>query len=296
VKRVLLACALLANLAIGQEPAPTPAPKAGEIADQQHDIGERLKRIEDTMQRIMKQLAKRNPDQAARLKMAWQRSKDDRNLEKVSEIETLLRSEYFNEAFEKQKQLEAALTRLLDILLDRDAERKDLQDQIKRTEDQLAQLNKILEQERDHHLKSEKFADPEKALQRAAAAKAKLADLIARQQALIDGTKAPPGDTGVAELARKLAELQKEQADLRGKRDPEAQDALAKKAEELKQELERFAGGLNTEFHGKLAGMHPIGRTGRAEEIAKAVVWLCSPEASFVVGHDLLVDGGFTAQ
>jgi NAD(P)-dependent dehydrogenase (short-subunit alcohol dehydrogenase family) len=60
--------------------------------------------------------------------------------------------------------------------------------------------------------------------------------------------------------------------------------------------LERFAGGLNTEFHGKLAGMHPIGRTGRAEEIAKAVVWLCSPEASFVVGHDLLVDGGFTAQ
>jgi hypothetical protein len=245
VKRALLACALLSSLGVAQEPAPSaPAPKAPEIADKQHEVGERLKRIEETMQRIMKQLAKRNPDQAARLKMAWQRSKDDRNLEKVAEIETLLRSEYFNEAFEKQKQLESALARLLDILLDRDAERKDLQDQIKRREDQLASINRILEQERDQHLKSEKFADPEKALQRAAAAKAKLTDLIAREQALIDGTKAPPGNPALADLAKRLAELQKEQADLRGKKDPEAQDALAEKAKDLAEALKGFAGGL----------------------------------------------------
>ena len=39
----------------------------------------------------------------------------------------------------------------------------------------------------------------------------------------------------------------------------------------------------------------PIGRLGRAEEIAAAVVWLCGPGASFVVGVALPVDGGFTA-
>jgi NAD(P)-dependent dehydrogenase (short-subunit alcohol dehydrogenase family) len=40
----------------------------------------------------------------------------------------------------------------------------------------------------------------------------------------------------------------------------------------------------------------PIGRLGTADEIAAAVLWLCSPGASFVVGVALPVDGGYTAQ
>mgnify|MGYP001099166528 CR=1 FL=1 len=40
----------------------------------------------------------------------------------------------------------------------------------------------------------------------------------------------------------------------------------------------------------------PIGRAGKPEEIASAVLWLCSPGASYVVGHALTVDGGMTVE
>ena len=40
----------------------------------------------------------------------------------------------------------------------------------------------------------------------------------------------------------------------------------------------------------------PANRLGRPEEIASAVLWLCSDMASFVVGHTLVVDGGYSIQ
>ena len=42
-----------------------------------------------------------------------------------------------------------------------------------------------------------------------------------------------------------------------------------------------------------LIALHPIGRLGTPDEIAEAVVWLCSDAASFVTGHSLAAHGGF---
>ena len=46
----------------------------------------------------------------------------------------------------------------------------------------------------------------------------------------------------------------------------------------------------------RIAAVSPSGRMGMPEEVAEAVLWLCSSAASFVTGHTLTVDGGYVAQ
>jgi NAD(P)-dependent dehydrogenase (short-subunit alcohol dehydrogenase family) len=57
--------------------------------------------------------------------------------------------------------------------------------------------------------------------------------------------------------------------------------------------MDRFSGGT-AEGREKVIGQEPVGRMGRPEEIASAVLWLCSDLGSFTTGHTLVVDGGQT--
>jgi NAD(P)-dependent dehydrogenase (short-subunit alcohol dehydrogenase family) len=50
--------------------------------------------------------------------------------------------------------------------------------------------------------------------------------------------------------------------------------------------------GNTSEGRDRVIAQEPVGRMGKPEEIAAAVVWLCSDAASFVVGHAMVVDGG----
>ena len=56
-----------------------------------------------------------------------------------------------------------------------------------------------------------------------------------------------------------------------------------------------IAGGQADAINAMLKDV-PIGRLGRSEEIADAVLWLCSSAASLVIGHALAVDGGYTVR
>jgi NAD(P)-dependent dehydrogenase (short-subunit alcohol dehydrogenase family) len=57
--------------------------------------------------------------------------------------------------------------------------------------------------------------------------------------------------------------------------------------------MDRFSGGT-PEGRARVIAQEPIGRMGKPEEIAAAVVWLCSDSAAFVVGHAMVIDGGQT--
>jgi NAD(P)-dependent dehydrogenase (short-subunit alcohol dehydrogenase family) len=58
--------------------------------------------------------------------------------------------------------------------------------------------------------------------------------------------------------------------------------------------MRRFTGNT-VEGRAAVIAQEPVGRMGRPEEIAAAVLWLCSEEAAFTVGHAMVVDGGQTA-
>jgi NAD(P)-dependent dehydrogenase (short-subunit alcohol dehydrogenase family) len=60
--------------------------------------------------------------------------------------------------------------------------------------------------------------------------------------------------------------------------------------------LDRITGGAGSERHERFISYHPMGRTAQPDEIAAAVLWLCSDHASFTTGHCLAVDGGWTTQ
>ena len=57
--------------------------------------------------------------------------------------------------------------------------------------------------------------------------------------------------------------------------------------------MQRFTDGT-AEGRDRVIAQEPIGRMGTPEEIAAAVLWLCSDTASFVIGHAMVVDGGQT--
>ena len=60
--------------------------------------------------------------------------------------------------------------------------------------------------------------------------------------------------------------------------------------------IDRIVGDGNTDARRSIEGMHPLGRMGTPEEVAAAILFLASEEASFITGQSLAVDGGWLAR
>ena len=62
--------------------------------------------------------------------------------------------------------------------------------------------------------------------------------------------------------------------------------------------IDRLSGGSTETKHAivrRYEDLIALGRIGRPEEAAEVAVWLCSDAASYVTGHSMIVDGGWTA-
>jgi len=62
----------------------------------------------------------------------------------------------------------------------------------------------------------------------------------------------------------------------------------------LDYEQDTAAGGMARKLEGYITDATPLGRAGSPEEVADAIAWLCSAEASFITGTCLTIDGGFS--
>lgn len=60
--------------------------------------------------------------------------------------------------------------------------------------------------------------------------------------------------------------------------------------------IDRFVGKGESQARHDLATQHPMNRIGSADEVAQAILFLCSPASSFITGHVLPVDGGWLAK
>lgn len=58
----------------------------------------------------------------------------------------------------------------------------------------------------------------------------------------------------------------------------------------------RYGGKDNQDYREIAESCHPLGKVGSSDDVAKAVLFLCSPEAAFISGQCLIVDGGLTLQ
>jgi len=62
----------------------------------------------------------------------------------------------------------------------------------------------------------------------------------------------------------------------------------------LEEVFEQMSPGDHVKAEGQYSKLIPLGRIGRPEEAAEAILWLCSDQSTYVTGHALIVDGGLT--
>ena len=219
---VLLILGLLVPIcALAQEPAGVSEENTAPLAAKEQMIRDRFERFQDRIYRLSEELAETEPENAARLARALSRAGEMGLADQLDEIKNLLNdSSSLNKAVDAQNQWLADADRLLSILLERDSQNEERQEELERLEQYRKAVNDLLEQERGLRAESAQSTDVARLKAQIDQAISRLDAIMQRQAELNEAGK--PG----AEAAENT---------------PAEQERLAKDAKELAKDLERLS-------------------------------------------------------
>ncbi len=210
-RRVSLSFLVLSLLALpplagqpSREAADLKDPKLARIKE--NEVREQMRRLEESMDRIARSLRESEPYNAAKLERAFRESRRRLLIRGMDRILTYLEEQKLDRAVEEQGEVEINLGELLDILLEKDIDPRELIKHIRRMKELLGDVDGIIRDETGEKLRSD---DAELSSASAEALQSdlkKLESLIEREK----GLEAQTGNPGSREFASEMAGEQKE--------------------------------------------------------------------------------------
>jgi tetratricopeptide (TPR) repeat protein len=183
----------------------------------QEEAREKLERLEETMDRLSRLLAQSEPQNAAKLRMAFKEARDRLLREGMDRIVRYLDAKKLDRAIEDQDRIKDNLQEILDILLEKDVDPRELLKHIRRIRDILTGLDKVVADETKEKMASDDAEQSGATSNALEGDIAKLEDLIRREKSL-EGKTADPAlapDDKLPGLAPEQGKLREETAGLR---------------------------------------------------------------------------------
>ena len=226
---------LIAIAAASQTPGQNPAQPTDLARIKQEEAREKLERLEEAMDRLSRVLSQSEPQNAAKLKLAFRQARERLVREGMDHVIQFLKDRKLDRAIEEQGEVQVHLQELLDILLEKDIDPRELLKHIRKLRDTVQGLDKVIQDETKEKMASDDAHQAGASTDALRGDLEKLEDLIRREKQIEKGAKDADADkargkepdaAALKNLAKDQDRIQMDTKELR--QGDEARDAAAK--------------------------------------------------------------------
>jgi hypothetical protein len=226
---------LIAIAAASQAPGQNPAQPTDLARIKQEEAREKLERLEEAMDRLSRVLSQSEPQNAAKLKLAFRQARERLVREGMDHVIQFLKDRKLDRAIEEQGEVQVHLQELLDILLEKDIDPRELLKHIRKLRDTVQGLDKVIQDETKEKMASDDAHQAGASTDALRGDLEKLEDLIRREKQIEKGAKDADADkargkepdaAALKNLAKDQDRVQMDTKELR--QGDEARDAAAK--------------------------------------------------------------------